>query len=205
MSGSRRIVHVVNRPLDGYARDRHSDFPFYPGEMPPLFGATESLLVVDDDPATAALLAAMLEHEGYRCAIASDAEEAMDMLNDDEFAVALVDVLMPGETGLELVERALDVHPFLAVVMVTGVDDPHIAELALQSGAYGYLVKPFTHMEVVVAVSNAGRRRCLEIESAVYRRRLETHVEEQAADLEDALHQIKELHEHGGDAGDLDP
>jgi two-component system NtrC family response regulator len=172
--------------------------------MPPLFGNTDSLLVVDDDPAVAALLATTLEHEGYRCAIASDADEAMEMLNDEEFAVALVDVLMPGETGLELVQRALDVHPFLAVVMVTGVDDPQIAELALQSGAFGYLVKPFTHMDVVVAVSNAGRRRCMEIESAVYRRRLQTHVEEQAADLEDALQQLKELHEGSADAGDLD-
>jgi DNA-binding NtrC family response regulator len=170
--------------------------------MPPLFGATEALLIVDDDPATAALLAAMLEHEGYECAIASDADEAMAMLDDDEFAVALVDIMMPGESGLELVERALDVHPFLAVVMVTGVDDPQIAELALQTGAFGYLVKPFTHMEVVVAVSNAGRRRCLEIESAVYRRRLETHVEEQAADLEDALHQLKELHRRDGGTDD---
>jgi two-component system nitrogen regulation response regulator NtrX len=86
------------------------------------------------------------------------------------------------------------VHPFLAVVMVTGVDDPEIAELALQSGAYGYLVKPFTLNEVLVAVSNAGRRRCLEIESSVYRRRLETHLEEQGADLDDALRQLKELH-----------
>jgi DNA-binding NtrC family response regulator len=188
----------VSQPLDGFGRDRRLDFPFRPGEMPPLFGDTESLLVVEDDPATAALLVAMLEHEGYRCAIAADADEAMDMLNDEDFAVALVDILMPGETGLELVERALDVHPFLAVVMVTGVDDPDIAELALQSGAFGYLVKPFTHNEVLVAVSNAGRRRCLEIESAVYRRRLETHLEEQGADLEDALHQLKTLHERDG-------
>ena len=184
----------MSRPLDGYARARHSDFPFHPGEMPPLFGDTAALLVVDDDPATAALLVAMLEPEGYRCAIASDADEAMQMLGDDDFAVALVDILMPGVTGLELVERALDVHPFLAVVMVTGVDDPEIAELALQSGAYGYLVKPFTLNEVLVAVSNAGRRRCLEIESSVYRRRLETHLEEQGADLDDALRQLKELH-----------
>ena len=184
----------MGTPLEGYARRGHLDFPFHPGEMPPLFGDTESLLVVDDDPATAALLVAMLEHEGYRCAIASDADEAMEMLGDEDFAVALVDILMPGVTGLELVERALDVHPFLAVVMVTGVDDPEIAELALQSGAFGYLVKPFTHHEVLVAVSNAGRRRCLEIESAVYRRRLETHLDEQGADLEDALRQLKELH-----------
>ena len=80
--------------------------------------------------------------------------------------------------------------------MVTGVDDPEIAEIALRSGAYGYLVKPVTHNEVVIAASNAGRRRCLEIESSVYRRRLEARLDEQSADLEEALVQLKELHGH---------
>lgn len=161
--------------------------------MPPLFGDTSSLLIVDDDANVTRLLESMLEHEGYRCTTARGAEEAMARLRERDFAVALVDILMPGDSGLELVDRALDLHPFLAVVMVTGVDDPEIAELALQTGAFGYLLKPFTHNEVVVAVSNAGRRRCLEIESAVYRRRLETHLDEQAADLEDALLQLKQL------------
>jgi two-component system response regulator AtoC len=143
------------------------------------------------------LLISMLEPEGYLCQCAAGADEAMEAFGEQDFAVALVDIHMPGESGLELVERALDVHPFLAVVMVTGVDDPNIAELALQSGAFGYLIKPFTLNEVLIAVSNAGRRRCLEIERAVYRRRLETHLEEQAADLDDALHQLKLLHEPG--------
>jgi DNA-binding NtrC family response regulator len=140
-----------------------------------------------------ALLEMMLRPEGYDCTLASNAEEALARLSERDFAIALVDVLMPGHTGLELVDRALELYPFLAVVMVTGVDDPEIAELALQSGAYGYLIKPFRHSEVLVAASNAGRRRCLEIESSVYRRRLETHLDEQAADLDDALMQLKLL------------
>lgn len=177
------------------------DYPFRPGAMPPLFGDTSSLLIVDDDPRIVDVLANMLEPEGYDCTRAGDAEEAMSRLAERDFAVALVDVLMPGDSGLELVDRALDLYPFLAVVMVTGVDDPAIAELALQSGAYGYLMKPFTHNEVLVAVSNAGRRRCLEIESAVYRQRLEIRLDEQSADLDDALMQLKELH-RGHDSGE---
>jgi two-component system C4-dicarboxylate transport response regulator DctD len=169
--------------------------------MPPLFGDTSSVLLVDDDPHIATLLQRMLEPEGYDCTLAHNADDAMARLSERDFAVALVDVLMPGATGLELVDRALDLYPFLAVVMVTGVDDPGIAELALQSGAYGYLMKPFTHSEVLVATSNAGRRRCLEIESSVYRRRLETHLAEQAADLDDALMQLKLLRGEGDDAG----
>ena len=163
--------------------------------MPSLFGETASVLLVDDDPKMIDLMQAMLEPEGYRCDRAADADEAMEMLAANDYALALVDVLMPGDSGLELVERALDVHPFLGVVMVTGVDDPAIAEIALRSGAFGYLVKPLSHNQVLVAVSNAGRRRCLEIESAVYRRRLETRLDEQAADLDEALAQLKALHD----------
>lgn len=183
----------MSQPLPGSGRERRIDLPFRPGDMPPLFGDTSSVLIVDDDPLIADLLEAMLRPAGYECTKARSAEEAMERLAERDFAVALVDIVMPGGTGLELVDRALELYPFLAVVMVTSVDDPGIAELALQSGAYGYLMKPFTPNEVLVATSNAGRRRCLEIESSVYRRRLETHLEEQAADLDDALMQLKEL------------
>jgi putative two-component system response regulator len=190
----------VSRPLPGDGRDRRTDLPFRPGAMPPLFGDTTALLIVDDDPGAAALLDEMLTPEGYDCTIAATAEDALSRLAERDFAVALVDVLLPGQSGLELVDQALALYPFLAVVMVTGVDDPAIAELALRTGAYGYLVKPFSHTEVIVAVSNAGRRRCLEIESAVYRRRLETHLEEQAADLDEALRQLKALHDEASAA-----
>ncbi len=183
----------------GSGRERRIDHPFRPGAMPPLFGDTASVLVVDDDPAVVDLLVSMLEPEGYRCGRAADVDEAMAVLSQTDVAVALVDVLMPGDSGLELVERALAVHPFLAIVMVTGVDEPAIAEIALRTGAYGYLVKPFTHNEVVIAVANAGRRRCLEIESSVYRHRLETRLDEQSADLDDALIQLKALHDQRDD------
>lgn len=171
------------------------DFPFRPGDMPPLFGDTASVLVVDDDSSIVVLLERILELEGYQCTHATNSDDAMERLAEREIAVALVDIMMPGDSGLELVDRALDLYPFLGVVMVTGVDDPNVAELALRSGAFGYLIKPFTPQEVVVAVSNAGRRRCIEIENAVYRQRLERHLEEQGMELDDALMQLKLLHD----------
>lgn len=153
--------------------------------MPPLFGDTSAVLIVDDDVRLAELLAVTLEHEGYVCTLAATAEEARRHLAEREFALALIDVLMPGENGLELADHALGQHPHLAVVMVTGVDDPAIAELALRSGAYGYLVKPVTANEVIVAAANAGRRRCLEIERAAYRRRLEDRLGDVAGSMTD--------------------
>lgn len=189
--------------MPGGGNERRIDYPYRPGAMPPLFGDTASVLLVDDDPTVLRLLESMLEPEGYVCARARDARQAMEHLGERDFAIALVDVLMPGATGLELIEQALEVQPFLGIVMVTGVDDPGIADLALRSGAFGYLVKPFTHNQALVAVANAGRRRCLEIESAVYRRRLEDRLEEQAADLDAALMQLKDLHDRA-DADDAD-
>ncbi len=157
---------------------RREELRFRPGEMPPLFGDTAAALIVDDDEMIAELLVRLLSREGYRCTHASDADEARARLAEQGFALALVDVMMPGESGLELTESLLSEHPDLAVVMVTGVDDPNMAELALESGAYGYLVKPFRATELLITVANAGRRRCLEILHRTYQRRLERLVEE---------------------------
>ncbi|MBA3652606.1 MAG: response regulator [Actinobacteria bacterium] len=165
---------------------------FRPGGMPPLFGDTAATLIVDDDPAIAVLLCHILEPEGYHCTIAENAAQARARVEESDYALALVDVMMPGESGLELAAELVRSHPDLAVVMVTGIDDSKIADLAIDTGAYGYVIKPFSVNHVLVIVANAGRRRCLEIERRVYERRLERRVDEQAADLDEALIQLKE-------------
>jgi two-component system phosphate regulon response regulator OmpR len=156
---------------DDFAPD--DEFRFRLGNMPPIFGDTTALLIVDDDPTVGTLLDAILSPEGYRCTIVSNAAQARAAIEEKHFAVALVDVMMPGETGLELVADLLGKHHDLAVVMVTGVDEPAIAQLALDSGAYGYIVKPFRESDVLITVANAGRRRCLEIERRAHTARLE--------------------------------
>ena len=135
--------------------ERHDQLRFQPGAMPPMFGDTAAALIVDDDPVVAALLADVLEPEGYQCSVANSAADARSLLAEYPYAVALVDVMMPGETGLELVDDLRGKYEDLAVVMVTGVDDPHIAELALESGATGYVVKPFSANQVVITVNNS--------------------------------------------------
>ena len=165
---------------------------FRPGGMPPLFGDTTSTLIVDDDPKVAELVSSILEADGYHCTVAHNAADARAVVDKQDFALALVDVMMPGESGLEVAADLLRDRPDVAVVMVTGVDDPKIAELALDIGAYGYVVKPFAANQLLITVANAGRRRCLEIERRAYQQRLERRVDEQAADLDDALLQLKE-------------
>jgi DNA-binding NtrC family response regulator len=173
-------------------RPQRNDVVFEPGNMPPLFGDTAAALIVDDDDQMGRVLSRLLGREGYRCTFASNAADARALLSTAEFAIALVDVLMPGESGLELVADMLTCHRDLAAVMVTGVDDPHLAALALESGVYGYVVKPFQPNQLLITVANAGRRRCLEISRRVYEERLERLVDEQAADLDEALTRLKE-------------
>jgi len=169
---------------------------FRPGEAPPLFGDTAATLIVDDDEQLAEVLNRLLSREGYRCTVATSAHEARARLAERDFALALVDVMMPDESGLELAAEMLAHHPDLAVVMVTGIDDPRIAELAFETGAYGYVIKPFQSNQVLVTVANASQRRCLEIERNLYEKRLELQMGEQAADLDAALVELKDARRH---------
>ena len=159
-----------------------NEFVFRPGDMPPLFGDTTAVLVVDDDPTVSELVTSILGSEGYNCTVAGNAADARALVGKHEFALALVDVMMPGESGLELAADLLREQADIAVVMVTGVDDPKIAELALDVGAYGYVVKPFAANQLLITVANAGRRRCLEIERRAHLERLERRVDELSTD-----------------------
>jgi putative two-component system response regulator len=75
--------------------------------------------------------------------------------------------------------------------MVTGMDDPALARAALERGAYGYVIKPFTTNELLINVANALRRRSLELANRRYQELLERRVEERTATLRDALDQVK--------------
>lgn len=155
---------------------------FRPGEMPALFGDTAATLIVDDDPVVAEVLKVLLEPEGYRCTIVHDGPSARAAIDQHEFATALVDVMMPGESGLELVAELLAKHRDLAVVMVTAVDEPAIAQMAIDSGAYGYLTKPFRDGDVINTVAAAGHRRCIDIEHRAHIERLERKLQDSAAE-----------------------
>jgi putative two-component system response regulator len=79
--------------------------------------------------------------------------------------------------------------------MVTGLDDSALAQAALASGAYGYVIKPFTPNELIIAVANALRRRTLEIENRAHRETLEELVRVRTAALQSSAEQLRLSHE----------
>jgi putative two-component system response regulator len=146
-------------------------------------GARGTVLVVDDDSAIRHMIARILERSGYACSEAPDPGAALAFADEKPFELVMCDVNMPGGSGLGLVRDLRERHPDIAVLMVSGMDDPKTAAQAIDSGAYGYIVKPFERNEIVIAADNALRRRQLEIENRAHRKHLELLVTERTADL----------------------
>jgi putative two-component system response regulator len=123
------------------------------------------LLIVDDEETLRHWSERIVRDSGYTCDGAADAVSARARLDADSYKLALLDVHMPGESGLDLLSELRRDHPDLAVVMVTGEDDPDLAITAIELGAYGYLVKPIGRGELIINVANALHRRRAEAQS----------------------------------------
>lgn len=145
--------------------------------------AQARVLAVDDEPMIRDLVRKVVTKMGHVCETADSTEAALDVLGSDQFDLVVADINMSGRSGLDLLDSARMLDPDLAVVMVSGVDDPATAEMALASGAYGYVVKPFGVTELQIGVSNALRRRELERRLKLSLHDLETQVESRTAEL----------------------
>lgn len=152
------------------------------------------ILIVDDEIHIRALLRRLLAREGHACEVAASADEAWEVLGRDAYDLVLSDVNMPGTSGLELAPRIAERFPETPVVMVTGIDDPKVARRAVDSGAYGYIIKPFEPNEIIIGVMNALRRRDLEIENTRHREALEELVAERTEALRRTLAELEVAH-----------
>lgn len=149
------------------------------------------ILIVDDEEPVRRLLSRLLERNGYSCETAQDAAEAAAALGVGHFDLLLTDMSMPGDSGLDLIRASSKLYPDLATVMVTAVDDRAIANEALALGAYGYIIKPFESNEILISVTNALRRRSLEIENRGHKFRLEQMVKERTTELWNAIRHLE--------------
>ena len=153
----------------------------------PELSPSKVVLVVDDDEQVRRTLRRILEDRNFECEVANSAAEARHALDSLSVDIVLSDVMMPGETGMGLLRSLRDENPGLPIVMVSGVNDPDVANVAIELGAYGYVTKPFDANQVVIAVNNAILRCELEDENRHYREQLEWMVMERTIELADAL------------------
>lgn len=146
-------------------------------------GLPARILAVDDEAMLAVLVSRWMSNEGYPCETAASGEEALAMLEADDFDLMISDINMPGMSGLELLAKVTKRFPEMAVIMATGVDDRATAIRCLRLGAFGYVIKPLDEDELIINVVNALERRRLMLESNEYQRRLEEEVRRQTAGI----------------------
>ncbi len=147
---------------------------------------TARILVTDDRPEILRMVDRTLGKR-YRCELVSSVAEAREKLDAEEFELALCDIQLPDESGLVLVEEIAREHPDTAIVLVTGVDDPEVAEKTFRLGAHGYLVKPFWPGQLLITTMNALRQRALEIGERRRQRRILHSSRQETVQLRDEL------------------
>ena len=123
------------------------------------------LLLVDDDEEYRQTVTARFRARGFKVHEASGGEEALELVQRREFDVAVVDVMMPGMSGVELLKKLKSSHADCEVIMLTGQGSIETAVEAMKSGAYDYLTKPFPLKDLETLIGKAYERRLLRKEN----------------------------------------
>jgi len=131
------------------------------------------VLVVDDDPHVLEYVSLLLEENGYATYICSNARDALDKLKDTRIDVVLTDIVMPGTSGLELLETIHSADPEMPVILVTAYADLSKAVESVKKGAYDFIMKPYEPEQLLRSLDKAVRYRRLVRLEKEYQNKLE--------------------------------
>ncbi|MEJ5299635.1 MAG: HD domain-containing phosphohydrolase [Thermodesulforhabdaceae bacterium] len=145
------------------------------------------VLVVDDDPLILKMINAFLTSKGYMCFLASNPDEALNIVHQNHIDIAIVDVILGEKSGIDLIQILRKSYPKLPCIVITGFEDEKTARLALDVGAYGYLSKPFSLLELLVNIEGNIRRRRLEDLRDNYEDNLQKTISEKTEGLRTSL------------------
>ena len=136
--------------------------------------AEHGVLVVDDEPSVRDSLASWFRKDGYRVAAAAGGTEALRILGEQRYDIAIVDIKMPGMDGIELLERIGELELDTLVIMLTAFASVESAVRSLKLGAFDYVTKPVDPDELSHLVRRALEQRRLVAENV----RLKETIEE---------------------------
>jgi DNA-binding NtrC family response regulator len=123
--------------------------------------AAARILIVDDDPLIRRQLEGLYAAESYAVRTAASVDEALSLLADTSFSLALVDLKLPGRDGIALTREVRERWPAMDVIMITGHGSIKSAVEALRQGACDYITKPFDPDDILMATRKALERRRL--------------------------------------------
>lgn len=116
--------------------------------------ADENILVVDDDNNMLEVLRLRIAAEGYKVVTSTNVNDAISVAKNNMFDLALVDLRIAEENGIELMKNISHICPEAPVIILTAYGTIETAVEAMKQGAYGYLVKPFDHRELILQIKN---------------------------------------------------
>lgn len=140
----------------------------------------ERILIVDDSPTIRRCFSRQLSTR-YDCIEAASFMDALDQLRENNIAVVLADIHMPGISGVELLRKIVEKYPDTSVIMVSGLDRPRVALDTMRLGAFDYLSKPCDPYLLELTVERALEHRSLLRNAARYKADLEARNIELAA------------------------
>jgi DNA-binding response OmpR family regulator len=113
------------------------------------------ILLVDDEEEFVTTLAERLELRGLQSRVALNGEAALQMIEAETFQIVILDVMMPGIGGFEVLRRIKAQHPQLPVILLTGRGSEKEGVKGMQLGAFDYLMKPLNIEELIKKMQEA--------------------------------------------------
>ncbi len=141
------------------------------------------VLVVDDEASLRNALARFLSNQGFSVTLATSGPEAIEKIRAGKYSLMLLDLRMPGMSGLDVVPEALDADPDIAILMLSALTDATSAAICMQQGALDYLTKPIELNDLRDAIDRALRHRDTQLQSREISAWLKEEVQRRTAEV----------------------
>jgi DNA-binding NtrC family response regulator len=151
------------------------------------------ILIADDEPGVRESLAEVLRDAGYTVVTATDGQAALQALEQNDFAVVVTDLRMPGADGLAVLGRARELSPQTVVLVMTAHGTIDTAVEALRAGAGDYLLKPVVFDDLLAKVERILEHRELVWQTQMLRREIERHTSFDLVGKSSAMEEVGKL------------
>ncbi len=131
------------------------------------------ILIVDDEAIMRDSLRDWLTDASYEVLTAGNGVEGLDLIRKEKPGVAVIDLVLPGSDGLDLMRKARQIQPGIQVIIITAYSSVHTAIAAIKEGAYDYIEKPFSPEKVELLIAKLIERQSLLDENLALRQKLE--------------------------------
>jgi signal transduction histidine kinase len=148
------------------------------------------VLLVDDEPNIRWTLAEFLRRQGFDPVTAPDYESAVGILRNQDVDVAVVDILLPGKSGIDLLKEICGWQKYIPVLMMTGEPDVERLPEILRAGACDYMTKPVVKDALIEAVSRALDKKHAVDEKARLDREIRSHAQELERLIQERTHDL---------------